>query len=52
MNTAGNTVNEIAPASGALPQPDEACVWSPLLGGSGRVGETVTGKPGPVYETA
>src|ERR1700682_3439008 len=36
--------------SGVSPQPDEACLWSPVWGAPAGRGETVTGKPGPVYE--
>lgn len=36
--------------NGASSQPTKACLWSPVLEAPVRTGETVTGKPDPVYE--
>ena len=44
------TASGLAIATGAAPEPDEACLWLRGLRGSGRRGETVTGSTGPVYE--
>jgi hypothetical protein len=44
------TTNYGCSPNGASPQPDEACRWSLGAWGLRSEGETVTGKPGPVYE--